>query len=180
MGDQTKVAFTTTCPNGHRPMQVFDRADLEGKLDEGTVRLFCAECVISWEPAAEESRNLKDWIAGSKHADVLLFCYGTLRQPNVQLTVFGRAPDGRVDFLTGYALSPVAITDSGDLATGGRPMHTIARETGNPLDEVSGTVFRITQAELAVADACEVSDCKRVAVRLGSGTEAFLYVDARL
>ena len=53
------------------------------------------------------------------------------------------------------------------------------RETGDPLDDVPGIVFRITPAELAAADAYEVADCKRVTVRLGSGIDAFVYVDAR-
>jgi len=39
-------------------------------------------------------------------------------------------------------------------------------------------VFRITTAELAAADTYEVSDYKRIAVRLKSGLEAFVYVGA--
>ena len=48
-----------------------------------------------------------------------------------------------------------------------------------PRDGLPGMVFRITQGELAAADAYEVAECKRVAVRLGSGIEAFVYVDGR-
>ena len=112
-------------------------------------------------------------------AGVWLFSYGTLRQLEVQLAIFGRALDGRSDVLPGYAVSPLQITDPGVIATSGTAHHTIARETGDPLDEVPGIVFRITQAELAAADAYEVADCKRVTVRLGSGIDAFVYVDAR-
>jgi hypothetical protein len=39
-------------------------------------------------------------------------------------------------------------------------------------------VFKITPAELAAADTYEVSDYKRIAVRLKSGREAFVYVGA--
>jgi hypothetical protein len=112
-------------------------------------------------------------------AEVWLFSYGTLPQRNVQLAIFDRALDGRADVLPGYALSPLQITDPGVIATSGTAVHTIARETGDPADEVPGAVFRITQAELAAADAYEVADCKRVTVRLGSGIDAFVYVDAR-
>jgi hypothetical protein len=112
-------------------------------------------------------------------AEVWLFSYGTLRLRDVQLALFGRELDGRSDVLPGYAVSPRLITDPDVIATSGTAHHTIVRETGDPLDEVPGTVFRITQAELAAADRYEVSDCKRVAVRLGSGIDAFVYVDAR-
>jgi len=111
-------------------------------------------------------------------SEVWLFSYGTLRQRNVQLAIFGRALDGRADVLPGYAVSPLPIADPGVIATSGTAHHTIVRETGDQLDEVPGTVFRITPAELAAADAYEVADCKRVTVRLGSGIDAFVYVDA--
>lgn len=39
-----------------------------------------------------------------------------------------------------------------------------------------GVVFRITAEELAAADTYKVSDCKRIAVRLKSGLEAWGYV----
>ena len=112
-------------------------------------------------------------------AEVWLFSYGTLRQREVQLAIFGRALDGRADVLPGYSVSPLLITDPGVIATSGSAHHTIVRETGDPRDEVPGIVFRITPAELAAADAYEVAECKRVTVRLGSGIEAFVYVDAR-
>jgi len=46
------------------------------------------------------------------------------------------------------------------------------------LDTIPGFAFRITEAELAAADAYEVADCKRVRARLASGVEAFVYVSA--
>ena len=104
-----------------------------------------------------------------------LFSYGTLQKSEVQLALFGRRLDGRPDVLTGYAVSPLLITDPGVIATSGTAQHTIARQTGDSRDEVAGTVFRIGLAELRAADAYEV-DCQRVAVRLRSGIEAFLYV----
>jgi hypothetical protein len=47
-----------------------------------------------------------------------------------------------------------------------------------PADEVAGTVFQLTPAELTAADAYEVSDYARVSVRLKSGLEAWVYVRA--
>lgn len=110
---------------------------------------------------------------------IWLFSYGTLRQREVQVALFGRPLDGRADVLPGHAVVPLRITDPGVIATSGSAEHTIARPTGNPRDEVPGLVFRITEADLAAADAYEVADCRRVSVRLQSGIEAFVYVDAR-
>ena len=110
--------------------------------------------------------------------DVWLFAYGTLRQKDVQLALFGRRLEGRTDVLPGYALSPLLITDPAVIATSGTAHHTVIRETGNPQDRIPGTSFRLTQAELAAADAYEVSDVKRISVRLESGIDAFVYVNA--
>ena len=57
-------------------------------------------------------------------------------------------------------------------------MAPIVVASDNPADEISGKVFEITQAELAAADAYEVSDYKRVLVRLKSGIDAWVYVKA--
>lgn len=107
-----------------------------------------------------------------------LFSYGTLRQREVQVSLFGRALEGRADAMAGYRLSPLLITDPGVIATSGTANHTVARETGNPADEIQGTAFSVTDADLAAADAYEV-DCKRITVRLKSGIDAFIYVLAR-
>lgn len=47
------------------------------------------------------------------------------------------------------------------IATSGKTHHPIATRSGNPADEVAGTVFSITAAELAAADSYEVSDYRR-------------------
>jgi hypothetical protein len=107
-----------------------------------------------------------------------LFSYGTLQQENVQLATFGRRLEGVADALPGYASFLVEITDPQVLATSGERFHPIVRETGNPADGVPGTVFTITGAELAAADDYEVSDYRRVLVRLASALDAWVYVKA--
>jgi len=109
---------------------------------------------------------------------VWLFSYGTLQLEEVQLATFGRRLEGRPDVLPGYAASLVEITDPTTVALSGKTHHPIVRSTGSAADEIAGTVFRITQAELAAADAYEVADYKRAAVRLKSGLDAFVYVAA--
>jgi gamma-glutamylcyclotransferase (GGCT)/AIG2-like uncharacterized protein YtfP len=111
-------------------------------------------------------------------ATVLLFSYGTLRQAEVQMASFGRLLAGQPDALPGYASVMLEITDPDVVAKSGLKFHPIVVETGNPADEVAGTLFSITEAELAAADAYEVSDYKRIEVVLKSGKRAWVYVKA--
>jgi gamma-glutamylcyclotransferase (GGCT)/AIG2-like uncharacterized protein YtfP len=48
--------------------------------------------------------------------------------------------------------------------------------TGDPTDRIEGTVFLITEDELAAADTYEVLDYTRIQVSLQSGTDAWVYV----
>jgi gamma-glutamylcyclotransferase (GGCT)/AIG2-like uncharacterized protein YtfP len=105
-----------------------------------------------------------------------LFSYGTLRQEAVQLATFGRRLGGTDDILPGHALSMVEITDPDVIAKSGSNSHPILRRGADPADEVPGMVFELTDDELAAADRYEVSDYRRVAVRLKSGLEAWVYV----
>lgn len=109
---------------------------------------------------------------------VRLFSYGTLQQDDVQLATFGRRLEGSADVLPGYVAGLLEITDAGVLKTSGKMHHLIARPTGNPSDEIPGRVLVLTAAELAAADTYEVSDYKRVQVRLKSGLDAWVYVAA--
>jgi gamma-glutamylcyclotransferase (GGCT)/AIG2-like uncharacterized protein YtfP len=112
----------------------------------------------------------------TEDATILLFSYGTLQQENVQLASFGRRLDGTPDAMPGYRNSMLEITDPEVIRTSGKRFHPIVEPSGDAADEVAGTVFRITAAELAAADAYEISDYKRVLVQLKSGAEAWVYV----
>ena len=109
----------------------------------------------------------------------LLFSYGTLQQLDVQLATFGRALHGTADALLGFSQSMVKIDDAEVVKTSGKTHHPIVRHTGNATDQVTGTVFEITDEELANADRYEVADYKRVAALLASGRTAWVYVEAR-
>ena len=108
-----------------------------------------------------------------------LFSYGTLQQDDVQRATFGRLLSGRADVLPGYAQDMVAIDDPEVVATSGKTHHPIVKHSGVATDRVAGTVFEISDAELAQADAYEVDAYRRVAVALASGLQAWVYVDAR-
>ena len=107
-----------------------------------------------------------------------LFSYGTLQQANVQIETFGRHLDGQADALPGCRRDWVTITDPEVIAASGSDRHPIVLASGDPADEVAGTVFEVTDAELAAADDYEVDDYRRVAVELRSGVQAWVYVKA--
>jgi gamma-glutamylcyclotransferase (GGCT)/AIG2-like uncharacterized protein YtfP len=108
----------------------------------------------------------------------LLFSYGTLQQPEVQLATFGRELTGHRDAIVGFDLDYVTITDPHVVATSGSDRHPILRPTERVDAHVDGMVFAITQAELAAADEYEVDDYRRIAVPLRCGSTAWVYVFA--
>lgn len=105
-----------------------------------------------------------------------LFSYGTLQQPGVQIETFGEIVSGQPDALVGYSQSMIEITDPEVLALSGTRFHPIVTVTQDPDDRVPGTVFALTPAQLAKADAYEVDDYERTSVSLASGKTAWLYV----
>ncbi|MET3667494.1 gamma-glutamylcyclotransferase family protein [Caulobacter sp. 1776] len=109
---------------------------------------------------------------------IYLFSYGTLQLRSVQIETFGRMLEGGPDVLPGYRREMVRITDPQVIAASGVDHHPIVLPSDDPTDAIDGAVFEITAAELAAADQYEVSDYKRVAVRLKSGKNAFVYVQA--
>lgn len=107
-----------------------------------------------------------------------LFSYGTLRLPSVQIEHFGRLLVGTEDRLPGYRVFPLRITDSAVIAASGADVHPILRASPEASDVVEGTVFELSDKELAAADRYEVGDYVRVLVRLESGLPAWVYAEA--
>jgi gamma-glutamylcyclotransferase (GGCT)/AIG2-like uncharacterized protein YtfP len=105
-------------------------------------------------------------------ATVPLFCYGTLQDKPVQIANFGRELEGRADALPGYVRRMVTVVGSGGEAT-----YPNAVPSANSGDVVLGTVYEITEAELAVADKYEEdADYRRIWVALRSGAQAWVYL----
>jgi hypothetical protein len=109
----------------------------------------------------------------------LLFSYGTLQQPAVQQSTFGRLLDGWADELLGFELGVFRIEDPAFVAASGKADHAIVRPTGNPADRVRGTVLEISDGELGSSDAYEPAGYIRIAAQLASGREAWVYADSR-
>ena len=108
----------------------------------------------------------------------LLFSYGTLQQEAVQRATFGRLLDGRPDELVGFARSLRAVDDAEFVATSGASHHAIVRRDGRDDSRVAGTVFEVTDDELASADRYEPAGYARILARLASGRDAWVYADA--
>jgi gamma-glutamylcyclotransferase (GGCT)/AIG2-like uncharacterized protein YtfP len=101
-------------------------------------------------------------------SSVLLFSYGTLQDKDVQMANFGRELAGRADALPGYAFTNPVLSDESQYAN--------IKLSSNPEDAVSGTVFEITEHELAAADRYEEdADYHRILVTLRSGDHAWVY-----
>ena len=105
----------------------------------------------------------------------LLFSYGTLQQPAVQQSTFGRFLDGGPDELVGFEQSVFRIEDPAFVAKSGKAEHAIVRFNGRDDSRVRGTVFEVTEEELARSDAYEPAGYARVRARLASGREAWVY-----
>jgi gamma-glutamylcyclotransferase (GGCT)/AIG2-like uncharacterized protein YtfP len=108
-----------------------------------------------------------------------LFSYGTLQLEAVQLKTFNRKLIGHKDILMGYQLDQIKIEDQEVIKISGTDTHLVLNYTGNMADQVIGTVFDITKAELAAADEYEVDDYKRIEVKLSSGIHAWVYIAAK-
>jgi gamma-glutamylcyclotransferase (GGCT)/AIG2-like uncharacterized protein YtfP len=107
----------------------------------------------------------------------LLFSYGTLQQDDVQLETFGRKLAGEKDLLIGYEPSLVKITDPALAARLKKAHHHNVSKTGDDWSSVQGTVFEVTDSELAQADTFEAQFAyERVNVPLASGKSAWAYV----
>lgn len=110
----------------------------------------------------------------------LLFSYGTLQQESVQLSTFGRRLQGQKDELLGFEPSRVRIEGPQVVATAGQTHHANVTFNGRDDSRVSGTVFEISDAELAAADQYErLAAYERIAAMLASGRQTWVYVDAR-
>ncbi len=116
-----------------------------------------------------------DWMNESSIYTEKLFSYGTLQYESVQLATFGRKLQGSADFLPGFRMTMIDITDSDVIAKSGQDKHLMA-VYGNKTDQLGGVVFEVSAAELTQADLYEVDDYQRILVQLASGVRAWVYV----
>jgi gamma-glutamylcyclotransferase (GGCT)/AIG2-like uncharacterized protein YtfP len=97
----------------------------------------------------------------------LLFSYGTLQEPAVQQSTFGRVLHGEPDELPRYESCYVVI---------GEHTYRNVRFNGREDSRIAGTLLEVTDGELAGSDEYE-SDAgyERVEAPLASGRRAWVY-----
>jgi hypothetical protein len=106
----------------------------------------------------------------------LLFSYGTLQEERVQLATFGRLLEGRPDVLAAHELAQVPIPDPAEAEWAGRTHYDTVRFNGKAASRIPGTVFDLTDEELAASDEYEAgAGYGRTIMTLVSGTEAWVY-----
>lgn len=107
----------------------------------------------------------------------LLFSYGTLQVPTVQIATFGRTLLGTTDGLPGYKLARVKIDDGERAASLGRTHNANAVMCSDGSSRIAGTALEVRDEELLAADEYERADgYARIEVVLASGRRAWLYV----
>jgi hypothetical protein len=111
---------------------------------------------------------------------MIIFSYGTLRQPEVQRAVFGRLLDGDPDSLTGFRIDHVAITDPAAIGASGSEVHLTLRRDPAVTAPIIGSALAIEAADLPAVDAYEGDTYARIEVVLGSGRTAFVYAAPEL
>ncbi|QEL57179.1 gamma-glutamylcyclotransferase family protein [Chromobacterium paludis] len=107
-----------------------------------------------------------------------LFSYGTLQQDNVQLATFGRLLNGHPAQLVGFKREMLEIRDAEVVRASGKTHHPIIHPSDCQQDRVAGSVFNISEQELAQADLYEVDDYRRVQALLDNGERAWVYIAA--
>ena len=105
-----------------------------------------------------------------------LFSYGTLRQKDTQLKLFGRIVDTANDILHGYKIATIEIEDKNFLAQGEKKYQKTLISSINKNDHIKGTVLKLTRKELLITDKYEPENYKRIKVILASGKEAWVYL----
>ncbi|RZJ00940.1 MAG: gamma-glutamylcyclotransferase [Brevundimonas sp.] len=107
--------------------------------------------------------------------DDLLFSYGALRDPAVQLLTFGRRLEGVSDVLGGYRVEEVAVTEPALIAAHGGTRQSVLCP-GQGSERVSGMAYKVGARDLELADAYAGAAYVRVRATLVSGQETWVFV----
>ncbi len=105
-----------------------------------------------------------------------LFSFGTLRQTQVQQSLFGRLVPSSPDRILGYRIGRVKITDPAAIETSGSDVHPALIATGQSSDVVEGEVLELTDNELAAVHRYEQVSFECIRVETASGAAATAYV----
>ena len=99
-----------------------------------------------------------------------LFAYGTLKDKDIQETIFGRILTGTPDTLTGYAIQEITIEEEFGII-----QYPIIAQTQNPEDSIDGICYQLSERDLELADKYEGMHYKRIKVQLHSNETVWVY-----
>lgn len=99
-----------------------------------------------------------------------LFAYGSLREEEVQKTVFGRILKGVPEKLSGYAVKEIQIEEEFGIET-----YPIIVPTEDNEDSIHGIVYELTLEELSLSDTYEGNSYTRIEVPLQSKQLVWAY-----
>lgn len=99
-----------------------------------------------------------------------LFAYGTLKEKEIQETIFGRVLKGTPDKLIGYAIKEISIEEEFGII-----QYPIITETQNPEDSIDGILYQLSEREIELADKYEGMHYKRIQVELHSNETVWVY-----
>ena len=107
----------------------------------------------------------------------LVFSYGDLKRPEIQLAIVGRRLRGWADDLLGCEIVEIPIEDPEVAAGTGKTHHQDLKFDGSDTKGVEGMVFEVTREELERIDAFEARfDYVRITGQLASGDQVWVYV----
>lgn len=99
-----------------------------------------------------------------------LFAYGSLREEEVQKTVFGRILTGITGKLEGYAVKIIEIEEEFGLEE--YPIIVPSEDTN---DSIDGILYELTMDELSLSDTYEGNSYTRIQVQLRSSRVVWVY-----
>lgn len=99
-----------------------------------------------------------------------LFAYGSLKEKEIQETIFGRLLQGAPETLVGYEIKEISIEEEF-----GMEQYPIISPTENEKDTIEGMLFQVREDELQKVDTYEGKSYKRIQVEVKSKKTAWVY-----
>jgi gamma-glutamylcyclotransferase (GGCT)/AIG2-like uncharacterized protein YtfP len=100
----------------------------------------------------------------------ILFAYGSLREEEVQKTVFGRILQGMPEKLKGYAVKIIEIEEEFGLQE-----YPIITPSTDDEEAIEGIIYELTMEELTLSDTYEGNSYTRIQVELPSNKVVWVY-----
>jgi hypothetical protein len=110
----------------------------------------------------------------------LIFSHGSLQQPDVQKSLYGRVLNAESDQLVDAIRTQVEVPASHKAAASGVTHYANVEFAAGSGSRVAGRVLEVTDVELALTDVYErEAEYVRVRANLASGRSAWVYVSAK-